>query len=334
METIDKGLVIVLALLLLLSFAFTYLVKRIAHKKKLMDVPNERSSHSIATPRGGGIAIVIVWYLGLIMMFLQNSIDNKLFYALISGIFLAFISFLDDIYSLKPGIRIVFQIISVAFALFFVGDIGTIDLGFFSLNIPFYFLLPLIIVGFIWFINLYNFLDGIDAYASVEAVSIALGLFICTSSPVILVLMASVLGFLVWNWPKAKIFMGDIGSTQLGFVLFVFALYFNKTGEFNFINWLILSSIFWFDASLTIFRRWKNREKLSRPHKKHAYQRIVQAGFSHNKTVIWLFTINLILIIIAFFAEINSRFLLPGLILAIIINIIVNKLIDRKKSFR
>jgi len=313
------------------SFILTYLVRKAAIKKSIVDKPNERSSHTTPTPRGGGLAIVIVWFGGLIYLFFQKQIEESLFYALLSGVVLAVISLLDDLFDLKPSIRIIAQSITAFLSLYFLRGLNlfpNIDDTYFFL-----FINLLVFIGIIWFINLYNFLDGIDAYASQEAILVALGLFIITGNSVLLLLIASVLGFLLWNWPKAKIFMGDVGSTQLGFILIVFGIHFNNTGKLNIIIWLILTSLFWFDATLTLYRRWRKKEKLSEAHKKHAYQRIVQAGWSHQKTVLASLVINLILFLFVLIAIWYKKLLVPIFLMVILFLYLIVKFIDKKKAF-
>ena len=268
------------------SFILTYVIRYIAQKKSLIDIPNERSSHTIPTPRGGGLAIAITWFVGITYMSYKGYIQNNLYFALISGILLSIISFLDDIYNLKSFPRFIVQCAVAAIALYFIGGLKAIDLGFFIIE-NLYLLNLIAFIGIIWFINLFNFIDGIDGYAASESVFICVSIFFFVSDNVLLLLAIAVLGFLPWNWDTAKIFMGDIGSTLLGFSICVLFIYFHNTGQFSIVNSLILSSLFWFDATFTLFKRFINKEKLGQAHKKHAYQRIVQSGFSHQKTVLF-----------------------------------------------
>ena len=319
-------------LILILSFAGTYIIKKVAIKKNIMDIPNDRSSHSVPTPRGGGVAIVSAWYLGLFGLKYFNLIEPGLFYALLSGFILAFVSSLDDLFSIKPWIRILFQLLTVSTGLFFINGFKGFYLNDYVISLPIVFSI-LALIGAIWFINLYNFLDGIDGYASVEAIMTALAMFILTKSPVFFVLIFAVLGFLVWNWPKAKIFMGDIGSTQLGYILIILGFYFNNNHEFNIFGWLILTSLFWVDASLTLFRRWRNKEKLIQAHKKHAYQRIVQFGFSHQKTILFSVLINIFFVLLIFLSEKEIIPYLVTLPLCLLINYVFIKQVDSRLPF-
>ncbi len=308
--------------LILISLFGTFIIKKIALKRNIVDLPNERSSHTMPTPRGGGLAIVIAWYIGIITFFLIGKIDDSLFYALLSGIFLASVSVLDDIYDLSPKIRLFFQFISAGLALYFLGGINSIDLGFIAIDNG-VLLSVFAFLAMVWFINLYNFLDGIDAYASMEGIIVALGIYLLISNSLALVLVFSILGFLYWNWPKAKIFMGDVGSTQIGFILVVLGIYFHNSNEISIWNWLIFTSLFWFDATLTLFRRWRNKERISEAHKKHAYQRLNQYGFSHLKINVLSSLINSFLIIIVlinkYYVELSSFYLLIFIVISLYI---------------
>lgn len=305
-------------ILAIVALLLTYAIRIVAIKRNVIDVPNERSSHTIPTPRGGGLAIVICWFIGLGVFQFKGLIDSSLFYALSSGIILAVIGVLDDILSLKPSTRLIFQLLTAIIAVYFLGGFN-LHFTAFSSTVLQLLVSAIVVVGIIWFVNLYNFLDGIDAYASIEAVFISFALFFFTKSLIPLLLLAPTLGFLFWNWPKAKIFMGDVGSTQLGFILVILGIYFHNNLEFNFLNWLMLSSIFWFDASFTLFRRWRNKEKLSQAHKKHAYQRIVQAGFSHLKTDIFAFCINIIILSLVYISIEFPFLTIPSFIITIIL---------------
>jgi UDP-N-acetylmuramyl pentapeptide phosphotransferase/UDP-N-acetylglucosamine-1-phosphate transferase len=327
-----KNIILLCVLSSGLSIFITYLIRFFALKYNLIDNPNDRSSHVIPTPRGGGVAIVIAWYLGIAVLFYHGLIDKLLFHALICGAVLAIISFIDDVVNLKPFIRLFFQFITAISAFIILKGINPLDIWGFKLSYS-YLLYPVSIIGIIWFINLFNFLDGIDGYASLEAISIALAFFIFSGNYISIVLIACISGFLFWNWPKAKIFMGDVGSTQLGFILIVLGIYFHNKTEISIISWVMLTSVFWFDATYTLFRRWKNKEILTQAHRKHAYQRLVQSGFSHLQTDLFLIGINSIIILLVYICKIFSYLELPFLIIITLCLFLLTKLIDKRKSF-
>lgn len=319
-------------LIFLFSVFITYLIIIIANRYNIIDMPNARSSHVVPTPRGGGLAIVLSWYIGITYLWVTNYILSELYFALISGVLLAIISLIDDLISISPKFRLVIQILTAVTALFFLEGFEFISNE--NFNLTYKLLINLVVViGMVWFINLYNFLDGIDGYASIEAIFIALAIFLFTGNFILLVLVASTSGFLVWNWPKAKIFMGDIGSTQLGFVFIVLGIYFHNNSQFSFWFWVLLTSPFWFDASYTLFLRWRNKEVLSQAHKKHIYQRIVQSGFSHLKTDLYLVIINIVIFVIVLALYKFKLHVIIGFIVILMLLFIISKLVNKRKPF-
>lgn len=310
------------------SFILTYMIKNLAQKKSLLAEVNERSSHDVPTPHGGGIAIAITWFLGLVYFYMKGEVDERLFYALMSGIVISAVSFFDDLYGLSPKTRLIAQSITAFLGLYFLGGLDSINLFIFDINSHIFTNLFAFFMT-VWFINLYNFLDGIDGYAGSEAVFLGVSGYILFGGVHFLVLIVSVLGFLFWNWHRAKIFMGDVGSTLLGYTVAVFTIYYANIQSSNFWVWIILFGLFWFDATLTLFRRYKNREKLSHAHKKHAYQRAVQGGLSHSRVVVISIVVNIVLLCLVKFS--------PSLPLALSLSILLlygmTKLCDRRKSF-
>ncbi|QOP43244.1 glycosyltransferase family 4 protein [Sulfurimonas sediminis] len=285
--------------LFFLSFALTYFIKNYATKKSLVAEVNERSSHSTPIPHGGGIAIAVTWFVGLSYLFLRGEIVSSLYYALMVGVILAVVSYLDDLYELSPKVRLVTQSGVAIGGLVALGGLNSLDFGLFSIENQ---LIANIIafVAVLWFINLYNFLDGIDGYAGSEAIFLGVAGFLLFGGEHFLVLIVSVLGFLIWNWHKAKIFMGDVGSTLLGYTVAIFTIYYANEDPVNLWIWIILFGVFWFDATYTLAKRYFNGEKLSVAHKKHIYQRLTQAGFSHDRVVSMAMGMNVILFVLVY----------------------------------
>ncbi|RXJ84879.1 glycosyltransferase family 4 protein [Arcobacter sp. CECT 8985] len=314
--------------LFILSFVLTYLIKNFYIKKSLVAAVNERSSHTTPTPHGGGIAIAICWFIGLFILYFENSIDKTLFYALLIGIIISSVSFFDDLFELSPKLRLFVQALVASLGLYFLGGFDALDFGIFTIsnqiftNIFAFFMI-------IWFINLYNFLDGIDGYAGSEAIFLALAGFVLFADSHFLVLVACVAGFLILNWHKAKIFMGDVGSTLLGYNVAIFTIYYSNYESSNFWVWIILFSLFWFDATFTLIRRKVNKEKLSQAHKKHAYQRLHQSGWKHDKIVIASILVNILLFVFVF--TISNIFI--SFIIAMILLYAIMKFIDKRKAF-
>lgn len=315
--------------LFFLSLFLTWIVKYYAIHKAILDHPNERSSHTLPTPRGGGLAIVITFYVGAGYLYTANLLDSRVFYAFLSAAPLVAVSLLDDLYTVGSKIRLAAQLLSSIFALIALGGIETISLYFVELhgwwlNIP-------VVLAMIWLINLYNFLDGIDGYAGSEAIFLGLAVAILFGYEIGWVIAAATFGFLVFNWQKAKIFMGDIGSTFLGFVFAVLMIDSLNHRE-PLYGWLILLGLFWFDATLTLIRRAKNGEQLAKAHRKHAYQRITQAGWSHQKTVLAGLLINLVGLIPLFWLHTTPFEAIYCLIYLLGLYSIV-RLIDKAKPF-
>ncbi|MBF7070864.1 glycosyltransferase family 4 protein [Arcobacter butzleri] len=297
-------------------------------KKSLVASVNERSSHTVPTPHGGGIAIAITWFIGLFYLYFSAQIETNFFYALLFGVLISIVSFFDDIYELSPKVRLIIQAIVAIGGLYFLGGFETLTFGIFDIqnsiftNIFAFFMI-------IWFINLYNFLDGINGYAGSEAVFLAVAGFILFGGNHFLVLAVAVLGFLYWNWNKAKIFMGDVGSTLLGYNVAIFTIYYANQEPNNFWIWIILFSVYWFDATLTLIRRKLNKERLSLAHKKHAYQRLSQVGWSHYKVTNYSIGLNVLLFAIVYF--ISNIFV--AFLFSFVVLVLVMKFIDSKKAF-
>ncbi len=307
----------------LLSMGLTYLIRYYAQRKAIVDIPNERSSHETPTPRGGGLAIVLVFFAGLFL--LRDQIEARLFCALLVGITIAIISLIDDIVSLSSRIRLIVHMLSAVGALWCLGGVSKVDL--ICCSIEGEWLNIIAVLAMVWITNLYNFLDGIDGYAGIEALTIGLGLFIFFQNPLGLVIMAAVMGFLVFNWHKASIFMGDVGSATLGFLFSVFMFYDTTSG--NIYIWLVLLSVFWLDATVTLIRRYINHENIAKPHKKHAYQRLVQSGWSHSQVATGALLINGLFLILLYYIE--KKWIVS--LVNLLVLLLVMKYIDKKKSF-
>jgi len=316
--------------LFIISFTLTYLIKNYYIKNAILEEVNERSSHTIPTPHGGGIALSITWFVGLFYLNFTNQIDITLFYALLVGMIISVVSFFDDLYDLSPKIRLVAQTTVAIGGLYFLGRFNNLDLFIFNIDNQiitniFAFLL------IVWFINLYNFLDGINGYAGSEIVFLSIAGFLLFGGLHFIVLIMATLGFLVWNYGnKAKIFMGDVGSTLLGYNVAVFTIYYTNKEPTNLWIWIILFGLFWFDATLTLLRRKFNGEKLSQAHKKHGYQRLNQSGFSHLKVTTYSIVLNIVLFFIVYF--------IANIFVAFVISVIylygIMRFIDNRKKFK
>ncbi|CAM4464423.1 MAG: Decaprenyl-phosphate N-acetylglucosaminephosphotransferase [Legionellaceae bacterium] len=288
---------LLMLLLFIISVLLTGAIRFYALCHAIMDIPNERSSHHTPTPRGGGLAIAITFFLGIGVLIFQKKIPSNLGFALlIPGFIIAAIGFLDDCYHISIFYRLIAHFTAAIVSLYYLDIHSVTVFGPISIHITFLHKVFLIFI-IVWFINLYNFMDGIDGLASSEA------LFVCLAISLLLkgihisficgILIAAVSGFLIWNWPPAKIFMGDVSSSLLGFIFGILSIYTASQHYLTLTTWFILLAIFIADASFTLIRRILAREKWYTPHRSHAYQRLIHYGFSHQKVTLMLMAFNI-----------------------------------------
>ncbi len=309
------------------SALLTLLIQKMALKHAIIDTPNERSSHTIATPRGGGLAIIITFFIGLSYLFFNDTVETSLYLALLCVLPIVVISLIDDIRPQSARVRMAVQFVASLLALYSLGGVTAINLGIVHVEGAWLNIIALFIL--LWFTNLFNFLDGIDGYAGSQTLFIGVGAYLLFGNMPILFLAVATAGFLLFNWHKASIFMGDVGSASIGFILAIFILYDSSTEYF--LGWIVLFSLFLFDASITLFRRFKNGEKLSVAHKKHMYQRLHQAGLSHDKVVVSLMGYNLLALFLLWLFG-SQNYWIVFIIVSTIFYIIL-KIVDSKKAF-
>jgi Fuc2NAc and GlcNAc transferase len=271
-----------------------------SHTAGLIDRPNERSSHTVPTPRGGGVGFVVTFLLAAIalhiMPFERPETDFNYFWWLVPSLaVVSLLGFLDDRFSLRASRRLLVQAAATIFVLTLLFRFQPNDASHgreWLLDAAGIIFALFAFFWMVWLTNLYNFMDGIDGYAALEAVlaSAALAAIVFSQDLVIAAallafLASSVLGFLILNWSPAKIFMGDAGSTFLGFFFgsISVALYFDGLPiEVT----MILLGTFIVDATYTLFMRGFRKQKVHMAHRDHAYQHAVQRGWSHRKTVL------------------------------------------------
>jgi len=288
-------------LVLALSASLTKAVRRSSWMYGLLDVPNERSSHIATTPRGGGISIVIAATTALLCLRWLNVLRTDVLLALIGGgTAVAVVGFLDDHHRVAAGIRLTVHACAALWALICLGGLPPLAIGHSVVYLG-WVGHGLALLGIVWTLNLFNFMDGIDGIAGSEAVFIvcsgALLSLVHGQSAEILVLGltfgAAALGFLLWNWPPATIFMGDVGSGYLGYVISVMAVAAARDNPAAVWIWLILGGVFFVDATVTLLRRAIRRERLHEAHRCHAYQRLARQWGSHRRVTITVILLNL-----------------------------------------
>ena len=220
----------------------------------------------------------------------------------LGGLSVAAIGFWDDIRSAPITARMSVHIGAAALAIYCLGGTPAIHVGEFVVNLG-AIGSALGVVSIVWILNLFNFMDGIDGIAASEAAFVlfgaaGLGLFVAHVSPTdvapTLIIGAACLGFLMWNWPPASIFMGDVGSGYLGYAIAVLAIESSKTSAVNAYAWLILGGVFIVDATLTLFRRLLRRERIYQAHRTHAYQWLARRWGSHSAVTTAVIIVDLI----------------------------------------
>ena len=276
-------------------------VRRYALRSKLLDIPNVRSSHAVPTPRGGGLAIALAFFAATATLVLSGFLDRKALLALAGGGVIACIGYLDDRYQVSAIWRFA---VHLTVAIFVMTVLGEIHFAFLSGLGPrgFWISSFLTIFTLVWATNLFNFMDGIDGLAAAEAIFMSAGgamLNYLNGGDVGLTaamacLGAATFGFLLWNWPPARLFMGDVGSGFLGFTLTVLAIAMSQRGGVTIGVWAILSGVFMVDASVTLIRRMIRGDRWFEPHRMHAYQHLTRRWHSHLRVTLLGAAINVI----------------------------------------
>jgi Fuc2NAc and GlcNAc transferase len=282
------------------SFALTGFLRRYALAKNLIDIPNERSSHSVPTPRGGGVAIVVSFLAVLPVLYRYDLLSALVCLALVgAGIAVAVTGFLDDHGHIAARWRLLVHFGAASWGLYWLGGLPqhmafgqVFDSGWLGYVAA--------AVYIVWLLNLYNFMDGIDGLAGIEVITVCCsgGLMIYLVAPdsnawmLSVLLAAAALGFLIWNFPPAKIFMGDAGSGFLGLMLALLSVQAAGLDARLFWVWLILLGVFIVDATLTLCRRVLRGEKFYEAHHSHSYQYASRILGAHRPVTLAIAAIN------------------------------------------
>jgi UDP-N-acetylmuramyl pentapeptide phosphotransferase/UDP-N-acetylglucosamine-1-phosphate transferase len=301
-----------LVLLLAATFAVSaWLTARLATPGswlRILDTPNERSLHAKAIPRTGGVAIfsAMVFGLGVCLVLVRGGIAHGLLvdaaHAFVARdvvaictatLLLGAVSLWSDSRELSPALRLLMQFLAAG-ALVWIGDfaiagfsvpfVGVVKLGWLGV--------PLTVLFIVWMTNLYNFMDGMDGFAGGMAL-IGFGflgsLMLWYGEPGVgvlaLIVAVASSGFLVFNYPPARIFMGDVGAVPLGFLAAALAVKGNRENVLGLWGPIIIFSPFIVDATVVLIRRTLRGARIWEPHREHYYQRLVLAGWSHRRTV-------------------------------------------------
>ncbi len=290
-------MLIVLLLSFLGSALFCFIYLRLALRWRILDHPDHRSSHQSPTPHGGGLPMMLALALGSGLSVAWGWQWPQVFCGGVGiALGLVLVGVLDDLYGLPVRLR---------FALYTLSCLGLLLLVFGPPGgwpLATWLLMPVFLLGALWLLNLYNFMDGIDGLAATQCIlACSTAAFLAGwrgADPVYgnacLMLAAVHAGFLIWNWAPARLFMGDAGSVPTGFLLALLALWGSAAAYLPVACWLILLAAFITDATGTLAHRARRGEKLTRPHREHAYQRLSRAFDGHRPVVVLLLAIHVL----------------------------------------
>jgi len=278
-----------------LAWAMTGLIRQYALRRSMVDVPNHRSSHTIPTPRGGGLAIVLAMVTAWGLMPVIGLGQPGSWSIVGAAVGVALVGFIDDHRHVPAAVRLLGHAAAAVVILWALGGLPAMVFAGVDLSVaPVGAILGGLIVA--WWINLTNFMDGIDGIAGAHVVAVCLGgawLNADAGSSLAqalgpLALAAATLGFLLWNWPPARIFMGDVGSGFVGAMIAVFTLQAGHVEADLAWAWMILSGAFVVDASVTLCFRVARRDRIAEAHRSHTYQHLATRWGRHREvTLLW-----------------------------------------------
>jgi UDP-GlcNAc:undecaprenyl-phosphate/decaprenyl-phosphate GlcNAc-1-phosphate transferase len=326
----------------LCSILLTPFIKKLAFKVGATDNPSQRKIHTKIMPRLGGLAIFISFLLGLLIL----QPDNQYHLAIVVGsIIILFTGILDDIFDLSAKIKFSLQIIAALLVVFW----GGVEVEF--INLPFggylefgAFSSPITVLWIVGVTNAINLIDGLDGLAagvsSIALISISSMAFVMGNVYVMvmgIVLLASTLGFLVFNFHPAKIFMGDTGALFLGYMISVLSLLgFKNVALISFVVPIIILGVPLSDTIFAIIRRIYNKNPLSAPDKSHLHHCLLKLGFTHRQTVLLIYAMSILFGLAAFIFSLTTMwgsFLILTVIL-LAIELIVESIGLVNKNYR
>ncbi len=288
-------LVILCLLVTALSWCLTIWIERKAKRLGLVQHPNHRSSHVVPTPSGGGVAIAVSALLAGGVLCLWASVT--LLPIITAVALIAMLGFVDDLRDLPAAFRFPMQALIIASLIWTIWPLPAVPLVL-GMTLSGWLLAGLILFAGLWWLNLFNFMDGIDGLAGSQSVLILFGACLIWWSEQLnapdvpalwlaCVTIAAVLGFLLRNWPPARIFMGDAGSNALALIIFAIAMLTIAANNLNYQAWLILPCIFVTDATVTLLRRIARGERPWQAHRCHAYQQLARRWGHRRVTLLY-----------------------------------------------
>jgi UDP-N-acetylmuramyl pentapeptide phosphotransferase/UDP-N-acetylglucosamine-1-phosphate transferase len=334
----------VMAFVFAVSALVTYRLTRAGSRQWLLDHPNERSLHHRPTPRSGGLAITAGILMGGVGVGITTSLPDELIWLGVGSLAIVAVSFLDDLSHVHPAIRISVHFF-VALMLVFAGlAIDAVELPGMQWRLLPWLGIAITCLYVAWLINLYNFMDGMDGFAGGMAV-VGFGTFALLGAlagqtvfaGLCGVIAAASAGFLPFNFPPARIFMGDAGSSLLGFLTAGLSLWASQQRIFPLWIAVLVFSPFIVDATVTLGCRMWRRERIWEGHKSHGYQRLVQLGWGHRKTVLWGYVLMLFCALSALAAlyltpALQWSLLVAWIFIYVILIVLVNRLEGRIRS--
>jgi UDP-N-acetylmuramyl pentapeptide phosphotransferase/UDP-N-acetylglucosamine-1-phosphate transferase len=297
------GLVVLLIATTGLSALLTWCAIRYALHRRLLDLPGQRRSHDTPTPRGGGIAIVVALLGGALVPAFQSASSEHLLLLMPPIIGIALVGWLDDHGGLSAFKRFAMHCVAAAWVfgaplLLAIGqddESGTVGLAAITAIV--------VTLAIVWSINLHNFMDGINGLLTLQAIfvfCVLAGLLAwhgSTGSTPLLVCAAACAGFLPFNFPRARVFMGDVGSGVLGFLVAVAVLWQIGSPRIAAASGLVLCSAFVTDATCTLISRMLRGRRWYSAHREHLYQWLVRSGFPHARVVAFYMGWNLLIVL-------------------------------------
>jgi UDP-N-acetylmuramyl pentapeptide phosphotransferase/UDP-N-acetylglucosamine-1-phosphate transferase len=317
----------------LASAAATGAVLLWLRRQDILDHPNDRSSHDRPTPRGAGLAVIPVILIAWSVLGVLGIVPEgwRILGVVVAALGLAVVSWRDDRGGLPVLLRLGAQFLAIGLGLFCLPGAGSLFQGL----LPAWLDLLATALVWAWFVNLFNFMDGIDGISGTQAIVIGLGVaavtFVAEDQQfgglyLGIALAAAALGFLPWNWQPAKLFLGDVGSVPLGFLTgwLLLAL----AGRGHWAPAVILPLYYLVDATLTLANRALRLERVWEAHREHVYQQAVRLGRSHGAVVLRVFAANLVLLLIALLTALWPGLGMVGVILgfAVVALLIINLL--------
>ena len=334
-------MIAIFAVVVTIGFTLTLLIQKSALKTNRLDIPNERSSHTSPTPRGAGLAVVVAFLLGLLALLVDNSISDDVFLAIaLPGLIVALIGLLDDRGHLTSAKwRLVGHFTCAVIAVWLAGGLPELPLANSTINFGLAGDIAAV-VYLVWMLNLFNFMDGIDLITGVQTFTTSAGVAVLLLAStendlwkVFVVLTASILGFLFFNLPPAKIFLGDVGSGFIGFITAVISLVIAKNEPLVAWSMIILHGVFVTDATVTLLRRLLSRERVYIAHRTHAYQHLSKKLNSHLPVSLGVGAINLLFLLpIAWLVTESKIVPIFGIIIAYAPLIIVAAILNAGKK--